>query len=112
LANFGNCFCLNKQRYYLASAKELMRTDGTTKSLLASHLAESIAGAMTIRAFGEEERFFSKNLDLIDKNSSPYFHGFSANEWLIQRLEIICAIVLSSLALATTLLHFGASASG
>ncbi|GLT54949.1 hypothetical protein SLA2020_281070 [Shorea laevis] len=100
------------QRYYLASAKELMRTDGTTKSLLASHLAESIAGAMTIRAFGEEERFFSKNLDLIDKNASPYFHGFSANEWLIQRLEIICAIVLSSLALAITLLPYGASASG
>uniref|UniRef100_A0A2N9FHF0 ABC-type xenobiotic transporter n=1 Tax=Fagus sylvatica TaxID=28930 RepID=A0A2N9FHF0_FAGSY len=99
------------QRYYLASAKELMRTDGTTKSSLASHLAESIAGAMTIRAFGEEERYFSKNLELIDTNASPYFHGFSASEWLIQRLEIICAIVLSSLALATTLLHLGASAS-
>ncbi|XP_035543405.1 ABC transporter C family member 10-like [Juglans regia] len=100
------------QRYYLVSAKELMRTDGITKSLLASHLAESIAGAMTIRAFGEQERFFSKNLDLIDTNASANFHGFSANEWLIQRLEIICAIVLSSLALAISLLHFGASASG
>ncbi|KAL0015940.1 hypothetical protein SO802_003009 [Lithocarpus litseifolius] len=100
------------QKYFLASAKELMRTDGTTKSLLASHLAESIAGAMTIRAFGEEERFFSRNLDLIDTNASPYFHGFSANEWLIQRLEILCAIVLTSLALAISLLHIGASASG
>lgn len=89
-----------------------MRTDGTTKSLLASHLAESIAGAMTIRAFGEEERFFSRNLDLIDTNASPYFHGFSANEWLIQRLEILCAIVLTSLALAISLLHIGASVSG
>jgi ATP-binding cassette subfamily C (CFTR/MRP) protein 2 len=89
-----------------------MRTDGTTRSLIASHLAESIAGAMTIRAFGEEERFFLKTLNLIDRNASPYFQSFSANEWLIQRLEILCAIVLSSSALAMTLLQLGASTSG
>jgi len=89
-----------------------MRTDGTTKSLIVSHLAESIAGAMTIRAFGEEERFFVKNLNLIDRNASPCFHNFSTNEWLIQRVEILCAIVLSFSALSMTLLHLGASASG
>ena len=89
-----------------------MRTDGTTKSLIANHLAESIAGAMTIRAFGEEEQFFLKNLNLIDRNASQNFHSFSANEWLIQRLEILCAIVLSSSALGMTLLRLGASASG
>ncbi|KAM4123241.1 hypothetical protein ACB094_01G145000 [Castanea mollissima] len=100
------------QRYYFASAKELMRKDGTTKSLITSHLAESISGAMTIRAFGEEERFFVKNLNLIDRNASPCFHNFSANQWLIQRVEILCAIVLSFSALSMTLLHLGASASG
>jgi len=89
-----------------------MRTDGTTKSLIANHLAESIAGAMTIRAFGEEERFFLKNLNLIDRNGTQYFHSFSANEWLILRLEILCTIVLSSSALAVTLLSLGASSSG
>ncbi|RVX04077.1 ABC transporter C family member 10 [Vitis vinifera] len=66
------------QRYYLATGKELMRINGTTKSFVASHLAESIA----------------------------------ANEWLIQRLEILCAIVLSSSALALTSLHTSASKSG
>ncbi|KAL6986365.1 hypothetical protein U1Q18_019733 [Sarracenia purpurea var. burkii] len=100
------------QSYYFASSKELMRIDGTTKSSIASYVAESIAGAMTIRAFGEENRFFAEYLNLIDTNASPYFHNFSANEWLIQRLEIVCAIVLSSSALAMTLFQFGASYSG
>ena len=86
--------------------------DGTTKSALASNLAESIAGAITIRAFDEEDRFFSKYLELIDANASPHFNNFSANEWLIQRLEALCAIVLSSSALAITLLPFKASDSG
>ncbi|KAJ6376021.1 hypothetical protein OIU77_000903 [Salix suchowensis] len=43
------------QRYYFASAKELMRINGTTKSLVANHLAESVAGALTIRAFEGED---------------------------------------------------------
>ena len=80
--------------------------------MLASNLAESIAGAMTIRAFEEENRFFTKYLDLIDDNASPDFHNFSANQWLIQRLEILCAIVLSTSALAVTLLPFEPSDSG
>ncbi|KAK1285949.1 ABC transporter C family member 10 [Acorus calamus] len=100
------------KRYYAASAKELMRISGTTKSQLANHLAETIAGATTIRAFGEEERFFSKNLDLIDKNASPFFHTFTANEWLILRLEMLSAIVLCSSALAMALLPQGTLSSG
>lgn len=86
--------------------------NGTTKSALASHIAESIAGALTIRAFGEEDRFFSKNLDLIDANANADFSRFSANEWLIERLEFLCAIVLSASALAISLIHFDASSSG
>ncbi|XP_040940660.1 ABC transporter C family member 10 isoform X3 [Gossypium hirsutum] len=99
-------------RHYYASAKELMRITGTTKSSVASHLAESIAGAMTIRAFGGEDRLFLKNMNLIDANASPDFYTFVANEWLIQRLEILCAIVLSSTALSMTLIYLGPSASG
>lgn len=81
-----------------------MRINGTTKSLVANHLAESVAGVTTIRAFEEEERFFMKNLELIDVNASPFFHSFAANEWLIQRLETLSATVLASAALCMVLL--------
>ncbi|KAL5747604.1 hypothetical protein ACOSQ2_024901 [Xanthoceras sorbifolium] len=100
------------QRYYLASAKELMRMNGTTKSSIASHVAESIAGAITIRAFGQEDGFFSKYLKLIDANACSYFHSSSADEWLVQRLQMPCAIVLSFSTLFMTLLPLGPSASG
>ncbi|KAM7523629.1 hypothetical protein LguiA_013531 [Lonicera macranthoides] len=100
------------QRYYFSSAKEFMRINGTTKSLLASHIAESIAGSVTIRAFEEQDRFFEKNLDLIDKNASPFFHSFAANEWLIQRIEILGATVLASSALCMVLLPRGVLSAG
>ncbi|MBA0773621.1 hypothetical protein Gotri_008882 [Gossypium trilobum] len=100
------------QNYYFSTAKELMRINGTTKSLVANHLAESIAGAVTIRAFEEEERFLATSLDLIDINASPFFHSFTANEWLIQRLETLSAFVLASAALCMVLLPPGTFSSG
>ncbi|GAB4834507.1 hypothetical protein Ancab_032764 [Ancistrocladus abbreviatus] len=100
------------QGYYFASAKELMRITGISKSAVASHVAETAAGAMTIRAFGEERQMSLKNLDLIDKNASPFFHSFVATEWFIKRLELICAVVLSASALFMIMLPHKDSASG
>ncbi|KAG2609544.1 hypothetical protein PVAP13_4KG049200 [Panicum virgatum] len=100
------------QSYYLASAKELMRINGTTKSALANHLGESVAGAITIRAFEEEDRFFEKNLELVDKNAGPYFYNFAATEWLIQRLETMSAAVLSFSAFVMALLPPGTFSPG
>lgn len=89
-----------------------MRINGTTKSLVANHLAETVSGAITIRAFEVEDRFFAKNLELIDKNASPFFHNFAASEWLIQRLETMGAAVLSTSALVMALLPPGTLNSG
>ncbi|KAK8921665.1 ABC transporter C family member 10 [Platanthera zijinensis] len=111
-SNLGILAVLTWQAYYLASAKELMRVNGTTKSLVANHLAESVSGAVTIRAFQEEDRFFAKNLELIDSNASPFFHNFAASEWLIQRLETMGAAVLSTSALVMALLPPGTFSSG
>ncbi|KAK7391290.1 hypothetical protein VNO78_19704 [Psophocarpus tetragonolobus] len=100
------------QRYYYATAKELMRMNGTTKSYVTNHLAESIAGVVTIRAFEEEDRFFAKNFDLIDVNASPYFHTYAANEWLMLRLETTSAVVFASAALCMVGLPPGTFTSG
>ncbi|XP_027358527.1 ABC transporter C family member 10-like [Abrus precatorius] len=100
------------QRHYFAAAKEFMRMNGTTKSLVANHVAETVAGAMTIRAFEEQDRFFEKNLNLIDTNASPFFHSFASNEWLILRLETVCAIILASTALCMVVLPPGTLTSG
>jgi ATP-binding cassette subfamily C (CFTR/MRP) protein 2 len=105
-------FVFYEQRYYFTLAKEVMRINGTTKSSLANHVAETVAGATTIRAFEEEDRSFEKNLDLIDINASAFFHSFASNEWLIQRLETISAVVLTAAALCMVMLPPGTFTSG
>ena len=89
-----------------------MRMNGTTKSFVANHVAETNAGVVTIRAFEEDNRFFEKSLHLIDINASPFFHSFASNEWLIQRLEIVSAVLLSSTALCMVTLPPGTFSSG
>ncbi|RCV32954.1 hypothetical protein SETIT_7G044400v2 [Setaria italica] len=100
------------QRYYLASAKELMRISGTTKSTLAKHLGEAISGATTIRAFKEEDCFLAKYLELVDKNASVYFYNFAATEWLILRLETMSAVIVSFCVFAMALLPPGTFSPG
>ncbi|CAJ2666223.1 unnamed protein product [Trifolium pratense] len=103
---------IRMQRYYFTLAKEVMRINGTTKSSLANHVAETVAGATTIRAFEEEDRSFEKNLGLIDINASAFFLSFASNEWLIQRLETISAVVLTAAALCMVMLPPGTFTSG
>jgi ATP-binding cassette, subfamily C (CFTR/MRP), member 2 len=79
---------------------------------MVNHLSESIVGAITIRAFEEEDRFFAKILELIDRNASPYLYNFSSTEWLIQRLETMSAAILASSALAMALLPPGTFGAG
>ncbi|KAG0588980.1 hypothetical protein KC19_2G282400 [Ceratodon purpureus] len=92
------------QRYYLASARELMRMNGTTKAPIVNNFSETISGAMTIRAFEKISQFQRKNLELVDADARLFFHTFVAYEWLVLRLETLCAIILATSALLMVLL--------
>lgn len=68
------------------------------------HFAESLAGAATIRAFNQEERFFNTNLRLVDGFSKTWFHNNSVMEWLSFRLNVLSHFVFAfSLVLLVTL---------
>ena len=80
--------------YYIASARELTRINGTTKAPVMNNAAETALGVVTIRAFNMIERFKEKNLNLIDTDTSPLFHSNASMEWLILILELLGNIVL------------------
>ncbi|KAK9087727.1 hypothetical protein Syun_030121 [Stephania yunnanensis] len=58
--------CLWMQKYYMASSRELVRIVSIQKSPVIHLFGESIAGAATIRGFGQEKRFMKRNLYLLD----------------------------------------------
>ncbi|XP_010544544.1 PREDICTED: putative ABC transporter C family member 15 [Tarenaya hassleriana] len=96
--------CVWYQRYYTPTARELARISGVQRAPILHHFAESIAGATTIRAFDQRERFINSNLALIDNHSRPWFHVISSMEWLSFRLNLLSHFVfVFSLVLLVTL---------
>lgn len=87
--------CFWCQQYYIPTARELARLSGIQRAPILHHFAESLLGAATIRAFGQEERFIHTNLGFIDRHSRPWFHNISAMEWLSFRLNLLSNFVFA-----------------
>lgn len=82
------------QRYYVASARELVRINGTTKAPVMNYAAESILGVVTIRAFAATDMFIRNNLQLIDNDATMFFHTVAAQEWVLIRVEALQSLTI------------------
>lgn len=95
------------QGYYLASARELIRINGTTKAPVMNYAAETSLGVVTIRAFKMVDRFFQNYLELIDTDAKLFFYSNAAIEWLVLRIEMLQNLTLVTAALLLVLLPKG-----
>ena len=83
------------QRYYIPTARELARLSQIQRAPILHHFAESLAGASSIRAYGQKDRFRKANLGLVDNHSRPWFHNISAMEWHSFRLNMLSNFVFA-----------------
>ncbi|KAI3888512.1 hypothetical protein MKW92_005434, partial [Papaver armeniacum] len=95
------------QGYYLASARELIRINGTTKAPVMNYAAETSLGVITVRAFSMTGRFFDSYQKLIDTDAKLFFHSNAAMEWLVIRVEVLQNLTLFTAALFLVLLPRG-----
>ncbi|KAL6137259.1 hypothetical protein ACLB2K_062551 [Fragaria x ananassa] len=95
------------QKYYLASARELIRINGTTKAPVINYTAETSLGVVTIRAFGMADRFFLNFLKLVDTDASLFFYSNATMEWLLLRAEALQNVTLFTAAFLLILLPKG-----
>ncbi|PQM33365.1 ABC transporter C family member 8-like [Prunus yedoensis var. nudiflora] len=95
------------QDYYLASARELIRINGTTKAPVMNYASETSLGVVTIRAFKKADRFFHNYLELVDTDARLFFHSNATMEWLILRTETLQNLTLFTAAFFIVLLPKG-----
>ncbi|GKV36543.1 hypothetical protein SLEP1_g44664 [Rubroshorea leprosula] len=100
------------QEYYLASARELIRINGTTKAPVMNYAAETSLGVITIRAFNTADRFFQSYLKLVDTDAALFFLCNASLEWLVLRIEALQNLTVFTSALLLLLLPKGYVAPG
>ncbi|CAN1161873.1 ABC transporter C family member 8, partial [Linum perenne] len=74
-----------KKDYYVATARELIRINGTTKAPVMNYASETSLGVVTIRAFKMVDRFFRNYMKLVDQDAMLFFHTNAVLEWLVTR---------------------------
>ncbi|ORY79996.1 hypothetical protein BCR37DRAFT_381441 [Protomyces lactucae-debilis] len=79
--------------FYIRSSRELKRLESVTRSPIYQHFGETLAGVVTIRAYGDNLRFIRDNLDNIDTNNRPFYYLWALNRWLSVRVDLGGALV-------------------
>lgn len=80
-------------RVYLASARELKRSESVSKSPILILFSEMLGeGTSSVRAFGDGGRFTRKLLGFINTNSRPFFTLWQGNRWLSVFIELVGSV--------------------
>jgi ABC-type multidrug transport system fused ATPase/permease subunit len=83
--------------YFLKTSRELKRLDNVTRSPIFQHFSETLNGIVTIRAFGDTERFNLANQTKVDENLRPLFFGYVLGQWLDLRLRAyVCSGIMAA----------------
>ena len=77
------------QKYYVATSRQLKRIECSSKSPIFSHFSESITGASSIRAFGQQQRFIAESEARQSINVKCFYTSQAANRWLGCRIESV-----------------------
>uniref|UniRef100_A0A8D1KJC2 ABC transmembrane type-1 domain-containing protein n=1 Tax=Sus scrofa TaxID=9823 RepID=A0A8D1KJC2_PIG len=103
LIPFGIIFFVLR-RYFLETSRDVKRLECATRSPVFSHLASSLQGRWTIRAFKAQQRFqelFDAHQDL---HSEAWFLFLTTSRWFALCLDAVCAIFVIVVAFASLFL--------
>ncbi|XP_043747922.1 ATP-binding cassette sub-family C member 4-like isoform X3 [Cervus elaphus] len=92
------------RRYFLETSRDVKRLECTTRSPVFSHLASSLRGLWTIRAYKAGQKFqelFDAHQDL---HSEAWFLLLTTSRWLAVYLNVICAIFVTVVAFGALIL--------
>ena len=79
------------QMYYLRMSRQLRLLDLEAKTPLYTHFTETMAGVVTIRAFGWKQAFVAENLKALDFSQLPYYMLYCIQRWLGVVLDLFVA---------------------
>ncbi|XP_053732526.1 ATP-binding cassette sub-family C member 4-like isoform X2 [Synchiropus splendidus] len=98
--------------YFLRTSRDIKRLEATTRSPVFSHLASTVHGLSTIRAFKVQQRFQQMFDEYQDLHSEAWFLFLTTSRWLAVRLDGICSVFVAITAFGCITLRDGLDPGG
>lgn len=82
--------------YFLfkGAVREMRRLDNITRSPLFSHIATTVNGIPTIRAYKRTDDFVSMFMKHMDVNTVPYYLYVSVTRWMVTRMDFLTLAIV------------------
>ncbi|XP_015928465.1 ATP-binding cassette sub-family C member 12 [Parasteatoda tepidariorum] len=81
------------QKLFKSATRDLKRYENFSRSPVFSHVAATVKGLSTIRAYEKQEEFFDRFTQLVDEHSSPQYLYYCALRWMGIRMDIMCLTI-------------------
>lgn len=95
------------QHFYRYTSRELQRLESISRTPVLSHFTDTLGGLVTVRAFGEQQRFINQLCEKIDKNTTAFLILQSGCRWLGFTLDFTGAVmVLASVLINLVVCHW------
>eukprot|EP01054_Gregarina_sp_Poly1_P002551 Gregarina_sp_Poly_1__2550@NODE_1691_length_3530_cov_65_822697_g1111_i0_p1_GENE_NODE_1691_length_3530_cov_65_822697_g1111_i0NODE_1691_length_3530_cov_65_822697_g1111_i0_p1_ORF_typecomplete_len949_score112_49ABC_tran/PF00005_27/1_8e23ABC_tran/PF00005_27/2_2e32ABC_membrane/PF00664_23/1_9e30AAA_21/PF13304_6/0_012AAA_21/PF13304_6/0_016SMC_N/PF02463_19/0_0014SMC_N/PF02463_19/27SMC_N/PF02463_19/35DUF87/PF01935_17/1_1DUF87/PF01935_17/0_14Dynamin_N/PF00350_23/0_12Dynamin_N/PF00350_23/1_4AAA/PF00004_29/16 len=85
-------FLRNTERTYSRAYSTIVRLTSALKSPVFTHVTETVSGITVIRAFGHQERFTNRFLELLANRIRATHTNLLGNRWIGARMEVANAI--------------------
>ncbi|KAK1754461.1 P-loop containing nucleoside triphosphate hydrolase protein [Echria macrotheca] len=79
------------QAFYLRTSRILRLLDIESKTPLFTHFLETLSGVVTLRAYGWESEYITRNIDRLNLSLKPFYALLSVQRWLGLVLDLIVA---------------------
>jgi len=90
---------------YLPGTRDLRRLDAAARSPIFSHFGETINGIATVRATGQQDRFFDTIVVKLTAQMEAYYLSNTAPRWLSLRLSLLGASLVGCVSLVAIAFH-------
>ena len=96
-------FCTST--FFRIGIRDLKRYEHVTRSPLYSHIAATVHGIYSVRAYNKQDEFMKKFMLLFDQNQGLLFMFNCAIRWLAVRMDMLSVLVTTMTALLIVILH-------
>lgn len=90
-------------RYFVRSSNSIQQLESLSRSPIYAWMAETLRGAVTVRAYGATSQFTSQHCKLVDTNTLCRWTSHQVFQWLTLQCNLIGNLVISSVALVAVL---------